>query len=219
MLSYSQLGGLLRKMNRLQSLRKFWNVWRKGEYLGDAVILKVAAFGGFQPSEATRKALASLPRRPPDFSGYNFSAFAPGTLGSEYAAFMHRNRLKVFRFSGQYQDLLEQHFFAVWYAAVHDLVHVLTGFETTWAGEGGVWGFVAGQKLSPAADRAMTGAKLFYPVFNVGGSRTIRRSVEAGYQMGLNAQSIASLDFHQEISKPVAEIRQRFAIVAFKESL
>jgi hypothetical protein len=52
---------------------------------------------------------------------------------------MQRNRLRAFRFSGKYQDLIEQHFLAIWYTAVHDLVHVLTGYETTWVGEAGVW--------------------------------------------------------------------------------
>jgi ubiquinone biosynthesis protein Coq4 len=41
-----------------------------------------------------------------------------------------------------------ENYLAVLYTSVHDIVHVLTGCNTSLAGEAAVWGFMAGQGIS-----------------------------------------------------------------------
>src|SRR5690606_31365296 len=87
----------------------------------------------------------------PDIDPVPLRELPRGTLGREYIALLDANGLTPFRISAQLDPaLLDRHAFVARYSLVHDIFHVLTGFDTSWSGELGVWAFVAAQRYAHA---------------------------------------------------------------------
>ena len=79
------------------------------------------------------------------------AAQAPGTFGHEYARFLRLNQLSPITITGNLDpEMVARNAFVVRYGIIHDMVHVLTGFDTSWPGEIGVWAFVGAQNYSTA---------------------------------------------------------------------
>ena len=72
-----------------------------------------------------------------------------GTLGREYLRFLQTHALDAITPTGNCDpEMVARNAFTVRYATIHDMVHVLTGFDASWPGEVGVWAFVGGQYYS-----------------------------------------------------------------------
>ena len=72
-----------------------------------------------------------------------------GTLGREYLRFLQAHALHPITPTGNCDpEMVARNAFTVRYATIHDMVHVLTGFDASWPGEVGVWAFVGGQYYS-----------------------------------------------------------------------
>lgn len=200
-------------MTRLQALGIFWRLYREGVYWGDAAVLKTEVMGGgFSPSESLRPALDALTDRP-DFSEIDFSGFAEGTLGQAYGQFMRLHGLKPLRFSGDYPELELKHRLVARYTALHDLFHVLTGYDTSWAGEAGVWSFVAGQGISPAAERAARWVKVFYPFLSPWNTARIHAACAEGRRNGRGAESLILVDFAPLFPQPLQDVRKQLRVI------
>lgn len=183
----------------------------RGDFIGDAVILK-STFGRFEPSFEVKDFISGRRHLFPDYSDIEFKSFQPGTFGHAYHQFMKDRKLSPFRFSGSYADLLEKNYLPIFYASVHDFFHVLTGYDTTFAGEAGVWAFVAAQNISPQAMKAHRMAQLFFPVISPLKTSLIRQAGREGLKMGKSASQILTMDFRKELEKPLEEVRSRYAI-------
>jgi ubiquinone biosynthesis protein COQ4 len=191
---------------------EFIKILRKGDYTGDAVILK-SLFGKFEPSPKVASLIEGISHSPPDFSDIDFMSMPTGSFGWSYGHFMMQQNLKPFRFSGKYKDLMVRNYLPIFYASVHDFFHVLTGYDTSLAGEAGVWGFVAGQEISPQAKGAYNLTQLLYPIVNPRQRQLIRRAGTEGFQNGQKAHLVLSIDFRAEFPRPLSEIRSKYNIV------
>lgn len=199
-------------MGRWSVLKEMVKVYREGEYLGDLTTLRASLnLGSFEPTPEVRSFLDSW-SDVPDFSGFNFESMPVGSLGWAYYRFLDRNGLKPFRFSGRYLDLMNQHKLIVRYASVHDIFHVLTGYDTSLAGEAGVWAFVAGQGFSPNAQSAAKLTQILYPIVSPLQRKWIRAAYIEGRQNGAAARSLIKVDFKQEFLSPLEEVRRRYNV-------
>src|SRR5690606_16737174 len=70
---------------------------------------------------------------------------ADGTLGREYVRHLDRNGLMPLTVSDHIKARYADDPYPLRYTTTHDLVHVLTGFPTTPAGEIGLFAFMIGQ--------------------------------------------------------------------------
>lgn len=198
-------------LHTLKHLPAFLRILRKGEFTGDAVILK-SSFGKFEPTDQYRDFIRSRSRIVPDFCDIDFSKFAPGSLGYAYHQFMKHQGLTPFRFSGRYLDLMEKNYLPIYYASVHDFFHALIGYDASLAGEAGVWAFVAAQNVSPQAHRAYRLTQLLFPFAKLRKWELIRLAGSEGFQLGLKAAPILKMDFRAELGNPLTEVRARYGV-------
>lgn len=199
-------------MGRWSILKEFIKVYREGEYLGDLATLRAALnLGSFEPTAEVRSLLDSW-TDVPDFSEFNFESMPVDSLGWAYNNFLKDNGLKPFRFSGRYRDLMKQHNLVVRYASIHDIFHVLTGYDTSLAGEAGVWAFVAGQAFSPNAQIAAKLTQIIYPIISPFQYKWIRAAYAEGFLNGTAAKSLIIVDFKKEFLSPLDEVRARYNV-------
>jgi len=199
-------------MGRWSVLKEIIKVYREGEYLGDLSTLRASLnLGSFEPTPEVRSFLDSW-SDVPDFSAFNFESMPEGSLGWAYNKFLACNGLKPFRFSGRYLDLMNQHKLVVRYASVHDIFHVLTGYDTSLAGETGVWAFVAGQGFSPNALTAAKLTQILYPIISPFQRKWIRAAYLEGRKNGASARCLIAVDFKNEFLCPLEEIRSRYNV-------
>lgn len=191
---------------------EFVSILRNGEFTGDAVILK-STFGKFEPSVGLKAYIDSISGEAPDFSTIDFSSFADGTFGASYFKFIKQQGLKPFRFSGKYKHLMTKNYLPIYYASIHDFYHVLTGYDASFAGESGVWAFVAAQNISPQAQRALNLARLFFPIAKPSQRRLILEAADEGFKMGKQAKQVLTMDFRSELANSLNDVRRRHGIV------
>ncbi|NJN23330.1 MAG: hypothetical protein HC810_01565 [Acaryochloridaceae cyanobacterium RL_2_7] len=86
-----------------------------------------------------------------------------GTLGHAYAQHMQENGIYPLVISPDLQAEAHQDPFALRYTATHDIFHVLLGFDTSYAGEMGVFAFTVAQNYSQFLNAYMPFAKQFIP--------------------------------------------------------
>ncbi len=114
--------------------------------LGDLAVLKLEIID-FKLHPRAQKAIEGKTFSLENYDLAILDACPAGSLGKTYAEHMRRYGLKPFDISPAYQDLARQHAQGVRYIKTHDLFHVLTGFDTSLAGEIGVLYFTAAQKM------------------------------------------------------------------------
>ncbi len=130
-------------MKRLKTLFEIIKILWSGDNVGDVAVLKLSLFSrseGLLPtSEAARK------MKETNFKAIEIEELAlypAGSFGRAYFEFMKRHRLKPFNFSDRVESYYENYPIAIRYARIHDMVHVLLGFEADFEGELGVYAFV-----------------------------------------------------------------------------
>ncbi len=195
----------------IKSLPTFVKIVRKGEFIGDSVILK-SQFGRFDPSPQLSDFVESAKSRVPDFSDIDFRSMPPGSFGHEYFRFMTLENLKPFKFSGKYLDIMSENYLPILYATVHDFFHVLAGYDASLAGEAAVWGVVAGQNISPQAERAVKMAKLLYPMVSPTKRKLIVQAANEGVAIGRSARPLITMDFRANFPRLLADVRRDFAV-------
>ena len=76
-------------------------------------------------------------------------------MAKSLAQFLETNHIQPLTLSPTTRtELHNAPLLAVRYPILHDAFHILLGFDTSLAGELGVWAFVAAQHYSPAFDQA-----------------------------------------------------------------
>jgi hypothetical protein len=147
--------------------------------------------------------LASLPR---------------GTLGREYVEFLHSNGLSAFRLTDALDpEVLERQVFTARYSLLHDVFHVLTGFDTTWAGELGVWSFVAAQRYARGHRIAVVLASIVYPFLTPLRIARLRNNRRLGRKMGEAARSLIEVPLETMWGRSVDSVRRELGIMPARE--
>lgn len=158
---------------------------RKGK-IGDFSILKASAFGATTSTELANK-LADVRGYQPEINLDSLARLPNNTFGNQYAHWMRQNQLTPFIISPDLTELVNQNTYFVRYAITHDMFHVLTGFDITYAGEIGVLAFAVAQCPTKEQRIALTLATLWYPIIRPHQIKLILSAKQKGNAMGKRA--------------------------------
>ncbi|NJN11200.1 MAG: hypothetical protein HC836_19500 [Richelia sp. RM2_1_2] len=124
-------------------IKAFGDYFKKGK-AGDIGLLESELYGISINSEVEAKLQ--------DFVGYypkinleQLSQLPEGTLGYEYAQHMYKCGIEPLEISEDLREEANKNPFALRYIVTHDIFHILLGFDTSYAGEMGVFAFTVGQ--------------------------------------------------------------------------
>jgi len=165
--------------------------------LGDLVILKLAVLprpqceiGPVFPHLDVAR-LRKLPKK---------------TLGGAYAEFLDEHRIRPL------EPARKGSAYALRFTATHDLHHVVTGFDTTLAGEIGVLAFNVGQGTAPAGMRLLAFAKTLYSIVTPWNARRIFRNARVGLELGRAAKKVLSAPLETWLEDSLRDVRARLEI-------
>ena len=189
-------------------------IYQSGDHLGDVAVLKVTLFSnGDAPGPYTEKILA---RRAENFTRIDLdqlAALPPGSFGHEYSRFMRRNGLRPFNFSDRVAALFDTFPVSTRYVRIHDMVHVLLGFEPDIPGELGVYAFVGEQHYNPTLDRAALTAR-FFAAFMFWSRSKMRAARLRGKALARGARILIAEPLEDMLERPLAEVRRELGLAA-----
>lgn len=201
-------------MDKLTLFREILRAKRTPGRLGDVAVMK-AELLGYRVSPELDARLRTLPEPLPRIDTDALASLPRGTLGREYLELLASNGLEPFRLSDVIDPaLVERQIFVARYSLLHDVFHVLTGFDTSWAGELGVWSFVAAQRYARGHRIAVFLASLLYPVLAPLQLARLLRNRTLGRRMGAAACSLIELPVETLWHRPVDALRRELGIVA-----
>jgi ubiquinone biosynthesis protein Coq4 len=165
--------------------------------LGDLVILKLALLP--QPACEVGPAfpkleLAALRRLPKK------------TLGGAYAEFLDEHRIVPL------EPTRKGSAYALRFAATHDLHHVVTGFDTTLAGEIGVLAFNVAQGTVAIGSFGLGLAKILYSMATPWNARRIFRNARLGRELGRAAKNVLSAPLETWLDDSLDDVRRRLEL-------
>lgn len=189
--------------------RKAMRSFRAGE-LGDAAVYKSISGGVMAAPEVERQ----LAARPKAVSNLVLANCADGSLGAAYVAFMQQHGLQTIRPSEALLDsLAPSHYLAARYVVLHDVFHVLLGFDTSPAGELGVYAFVDAQGYSPQLSRAYRVARVFYRLTSWRWSQ-LKAAEQRGKALAAEAKLLIALPLEDWLTRPLDEVRRECSLSA-----
>lgn len=166
-------------------------------------------------------------RRKPDLLGLlrddaHLASFPPGTVGHCYRSFLKTNRFdagvfdeaKVIRPIAEARNWHDDfYYFMVRYTAVHDLLHVVTGYGADMAGEVAVIGFQSGQ-MEPAGPFGKFGYLMagWIPGASIPHKlRVYRQAVERGRR----ADKLVAAPWEGLLERPLNDVRAELGVAPF----
>jgi ubiquinone biosynthesis protein COQ4 len=198
---------------RWKSLRRAIQVYRKKGAIGDMALLKADAFG-VRGTRETESRLEAVRGYAPPLDMDALRALPEGTLGREYARLLDRGGYEPLTVSADIEpELLARNAFAYRLQITHDMFHVLTGFDTSYAGEIGVLAFTTAQGYTRVQRYlALPMAMLLYPILAPRQIQAIYCCVRQGWRMGKRASFLIAKPLEDGLSRPVAELRAELGI-------
>jgi ubiquinone biosynthesis protein COQ4 len=185
--------------------------YREGR-VGDAAAYKAAALGTPAYPEV-EQGLKQLRQPFPRLDLATLAALSVGTFGHAYARFMAANQLTPLSVSSAVASELEgPNTLAVRYTLLHDTFHVLLGFDTSLAGELGVWSFVAEQRYSPTHQHAAALARTLYPLARHSQISALRAARRRGETLAHDVPCLIVQPIEEYWSEPLAIVRERLHI-------
>ena len=136
-----------------------------------------------------------------------------GTLGHEYAQHMKKNNIHPLKISTDLIEVAKANPFALRFTVTHDIFHILLGFDTTYAGEVGVLGFMIGQGYSKFLNAYEPLVRHLYPLIFRSQAKQIRANLERGKAIGEQAQCLLAYPFELNWSRPIDDIRTELGLV------
>jgi ubiquinone biosynthesis protein Coq4 len=141
------------------------------------------------------------------------AALPASTFGFQYAQFLHENGLSPIVLTGNLPpDLVARNAFVIRYGAIHDMVHVLTGFDTSWPGEIGVWSFVGAQNYSLGFRITAWVALLVAPFRCPLQLRRAWRCFWRGRALGRQAELLLPLKLEDRFPLDLAQVRAQLRL-------
>jgi ubiquinone biosynthesis protein COQ4 len=199
-------------MTRWQLFSEFRTAMKDPARIGDAVVYKAA----LSPARARPEIEAQLDHVRDYRPRVDLEALArlpDGTFGREYARFLRVNHLNPIVPTDRVDPaLIANNAFVVRYAIIHDMVHVITGFDATWPGEAGVWAFIGAQRysfgFSVAGLMALLVAPLRCPLHIGRAWRCWRR----GRAMGRRARLLLPLRLEERFEQRLTDLRAELGV-------
>lgn len=204
-------------MRKLDLIRELLRAKRDPGRLGDLAVLKGELLG-YRATPALEARLRAMSSPFPRLDLDRLARLPRGTLGREYVEFLAAQGLDAFRLSEAIDPaLVERQIFVARYSLLHDVFHVLTGFDTSWAGELGVWSFVAAQRYAKGHRIAVVLASLLYPLLAPLQLARLLRNRRLGRRMGEAARSVIEVPVETLWERSVDSIRHELGIVPAHE--
>ncbi|MEM9189296.1 MAG: Coq4 family protein [Myxococcota bacterium] len=192
---------------------------RSGGSPGDVGLLKAELFGvRTPPAIAERLSEASLDGYLPEPKLTDLRRMARGTLGREYAELLADNDLQPFFISSDLRPRALQHTYLMRYIATHDFIHLVTGFDTGWAGELGVLAATVEQGFAPGGTAQEWAARVYYPARDFANRKAIRRNRRLGHVLGRDANYLLTYRYEDNLERPLAVVRRELKLPSPEES-
>ena len=161
-----------------------------------AVTQKLAAMHGYAPEQD----LATL------------RALPPGTLGREHALFLDANGITPLVISPNVRERFRHEPYALRYTTTHDLHHVLTGFDTGFAGEAGVVAFNVGQGAAPISRAMLSVVRTVYTLASPTQAGAIANNIRVGLAMGKKSKLVIAEPIESYFEEPLVDVRRKLSI-------
>lgn len=179
--------------------------------LGDFAILKADALGA-EPNPAIAAKLESVVGYHPSVDLEELRQYPVGTFGRTYADHMQANQLQPFNVSPALEEVAQRNVFALRYVVTHDILHVLLGFDTSYAGEIGVLAFAAAQNYSRSLKFSLLLATLLYPLLAPRQVKAIFENRRRGWQMGKQAAFLLGYRFEDDWAELIEVLKSRLQL-------
>ncbi|MEM6929233.1 MAG: Coq4 family protein [Myxococcota bacterium] len=182
------------------------------EHIGDIAILKMDAVS-MRARPEHRAALEPMVGRPVDIDLDRLAALPEGTYGRAVADFMRDNDLQPFVFTDEISpEMRRRNAFGIRVAQTHDLIHVLTGFDTSWPGEMGVYAVQYAQRWSAWSPWLALATWLIYPFLTGFQLSRLVRAWRRGVAQGRQAPFLLGERLEHHFDEPLDRLRQRYGL-------
>ncbi len=198
------------KYQRFKWLIEAVRAYRLGR-LGDVAAYKSALLGTRAYPELSAR-LAQLPNCFPEINLAELRALPEGTFGRIYAQHMDACHLTSLDISLEVTEQLRHQPLGLRYTLIHDIFHVLLGYDTSLVGELGVWTFVGAQQYSPSYEQAAMLAHYLYPLVVPHRYRQLRASEKRSRSLAAQAVCLIAQPFENYWKTPLSEVRKQFGL-------
>ena len=129
------------------------------------------------------------------------------TFGYAFAGFLERNDLQPLNLSDRSRPLFDRYPVSIRYVRVHDMFHVLLGFETDIVGELGVYAFVGAQGYNETLDKAARTARRVGRLMFWAKGR-IREAEARGAALAATAPPLIIQPLESMFDRPLDDVRR-----------
>lgn len=197
---------------KLRQIRELMRARRAGVPLGDLAVMKFAMYAG--PAVEANARLRTLGE--PAYLDVDVEAMRrlpEGTVGRAFARHLDGNGLAPLTVTPACRARFEaDNPLALRYTTTHDLLHTLTGFPTTPAGEMGLFAFMLGQGFAMGGRAALRYARTMYTLLLPLHARGIWRNARLGEAMGRRARNLLEQPLQELLTRPLAEVRRELGL-------
>lgn len=179
---------------------------------GDTAVYKAAALGTSAYGDLDQR-LAALVDPLPEITLTELQSQPPGSFGKSLAQFLQNNHIQPLTLEQKTRtELKDSPILAIRYPIFHDAFHVLLGFDTSLAGELGVWSFIAAQHYSSAYDRAAFIGRWFTRLITPWQWQRLKTHEQAGRILGEQATCVIAQPLEQYWGMSLEEVRLRLKL-------
>ncbi|KFE71859.1 Coq4 family protein [Hyalangium minutum] len=187
---------------------------------GDFQIYKLDAMDYIGPPEI-QKRLEAVRGYLPKVDRGALRQMPDGTLGREYMRFLDDNKLNPFEISDDdhyLQEVFKRNTFAVRFTAMHDMYHLLLGFETTMPGEYSVTAFAEAQNCSlpPEIVPLFKAGFHVYKLLKPDRAKELQAGWDLGFKLGKTVRFMCDLKFEDMWERPIDDVRRELGIPDIK---
>ena len=187
----------------------------KGE-AGDAAFGEIKFYGiGANPNLIAQ--LQDFADYYPTINLEELNQLPEGTLGYEYAQHMKQNNIQPLEISPDLKEEADRDPFALRYTVTHDIFHILLGFDTSYAGEMGVFGFTVGQNYSKMLKIAEPLILLLFCLIKPTKIKEIWKSDRLGKVLGKQAGCLLIYPFEENWARPINDVRAELGLLLTDE--
>ena len=201
-------------MTRWQLLTEIRAAMRSPDRLGDLVVLK-SELGRTRAFTAIEDKLDAVRGYHPRLDLAALAALPEDTFGHAYARFMRTHSLDLIEVTGNLPaEMVARNAFNVRYGIIHDMTHVLLGFDVSWPGEVGVWAFIGAQNYSRQFNLAGWLSLFVAPLFSPLRVGEAISAWKRGRALARGAKLLITERLEEQLHRPLAEVRAELGIAA-----
>lgn len=179
---------------------------------GETAAYKAVALGGPVYGDLDQR-LAALANPLPAITLEQLQSQPAGSFGDALAQFLKNNHIQPLTLLPETRkELQDTSLLAVRYPLLHDAFHVLLGFDTSLAGELGVWAFVRAQHYSPAFDRAALIGHWFTRFLTPWQWQHLHACEQKGKKLGKQAVCIIAQPLEMYWAMPLETVQLHFKL-------